>query len=161
MTVSKIYNEPESSVTLLKAFSIAVTTVSVLCSESLLAASNLTTSAEPLVSSRIINVSIGLIFVLFMFFLLAFLLKRMPTFQSNRNNCLNIIETLYLGSNERILLLQVGKQQILVGANSQKIETLHVLTEAIDVKPESPKKPFKEQLANMIAKKSMQGSVNP
>ncbi len=161
MNVSKIYNEFNDSVSLSRAFSLAIIPFLFFCSRSVFAVDKIAASTESLVSSRIVNVSMGLLFVLFIFFVLAFLLKRMPSLQTAQSGCMNIIDTLYLGSNERILLIQVGQQQILIGANSQKIETLHVLTEAIEIDPAEQKKTFKEQLAGMLSKNTGQGTIEP
>lgn len=160
MNALKTCNELREVVKAKRIFPLTIVVILYSWSGVLFAADEMAGLSEPLATGRIINVSLGLLFVLAVFFILAFLLKRLPSMQTAKSGCLSIIDTLYLGSNERILLIQVGKEQILVSANAQKIETLHVLPEALDIKPGEQTQSFKQQLSNMLVVKSGKESAN-
>ncbi len=114
--------------------------------------------SKPMASSQIASVSIGLLLVLILFFGLVFLFKKLPSIQGARTGAVKILDTMYLGANEKILLIQVGVQQILIGVNSQKIETLHVLNEPIIIPSDSNPPLFKDRLAQFISDKVIKGS---
>lgn len=90
-----------------------------------IAAKTLTT--PPLSSGAIIETLLGLILVLGIIVLLAWLIKRTNRFHTTAEGEMKIIAGLSLGPHERAVLLQVGEQQILVGVTAQNVQTLHVL----------------------------------
>jgi flagellar protein FliO/FliZ len=63
---------------------------------------------------------------------LAWLLRRSGRFTSGVHGALQILGGVSMGARERIVLLQVGKQQLLVGVAPGRIQTLHVLAEPIE-----------------------------
>ena len=102
------------------------------------AAKTLTTT--PLSSAALVETLLGLVFVLAIIVILAWLIKRTNRFQATANGEMKIIAGLALGARERAVLLQVGEQQILVGVTAQQVQTLHVLdtpikTEQATLKP--------------------------
>lgn len=56
-------------------------------------------------------------------------LKRLGNFQTSRQGRLQIIDTLSLGNNERLLLVQVDDQELLIGMTPGRISTLMTLAE--------------------------------
>jgi flagellar protein FliO/FliZ len=70
---------------------------------------------------------------------LAWLLKRTNNLQSSANGQLKIIAGLPLGTRERVVLIEAGNEQILVGVTPQQIQTLHVLKSPIDTSVENGK----------------------
>lgn len=56
----------------------------------------------------------------------AVLLKRSHWFKKNMGGHIKIVSSLPLGTREKLLLLQVGSKQLLVGMSSSNIQTLHV-----------------------------------
>jgi len=102
------------------------------------AAKTLTTT--PLSSAALVETLLGLVFVLAIIVILAWLIKRTNRFQATANGEMKIIAGLALGARERAVLLQVGEQQILVGVTAQQVQTLHILdtpikTEQAKLKP--------------------------
>ena len=99
-----------------------------------------TLSTPPLSSGAIVETLLGLILVLAIIVLLAWLIKRTNRFQTTANGEMKIIAGLALGPRERAVLLQVGEQQILIGVTAQQVQTLYVLetpiiTEQTKLKP--------------------------
>lgn len=84
------------------------------------------------------QIMLSLIFVLLIIFLAAWLLRRYGRIPGVANGNLKVIGALSVGQRERILLLQVGQEQILVGVTSSKITTLHQLEEPVQVKDNVP-----------------------
>lgn len=83
--------------------------------------------------SHFLQMIIGLFVVLLCILVLAWLAKKMNRFQSLSDDSLKIIGSLGMGTRERIVLLQVADQQLLVGVTSGQINTLHVLDSPVDV----------------------------
>ncbi|MGJ3500437.1 Flagellar protein FliO [Piscirickettsia salmonis] len=65
---------------------------------------------------------------------LGVILKRLQQRGFNRQEGIEIIATLAIGSKERLVIVQVGKEQVLLGVTAQHIQTLHVLNECIQAK---------------------------
>ena len=58
---------------------------------------------------------------------LAWFAKKMNRFHSAADGSLKVIGGLSMGSRERIVLLQVGEEQLLLGVSPGRISKLHVL----------------------------------
>jgi len=84
------------------------------------------------------QIMLSLVLVLLIIFLAAWILRRYSRFPGVADGNLKVIGALSVGQRERILLLQVGQEQILVGVTSSKITTLHQLEEAVKVKDNVP-----------------------
>ena len=88
---------------------------------------------EPVGSSMdALNVSLGLIFILVLIFSMAWLVRKMGYSHISGQGQLKLLSTMNLGQKEKIALIQVGQQQLLVGITSQQINTLHVLEEPLE-----------------------------
>jgi flagellar protein FliO/FliZ len=84
------------------------------------------------------QIMLSLVLVLLIIFLAAWVLRRYSRFPGVADGNLKVIGALSVGQRERILLLQVGQEQILVGVTSNKITTLHQLEEPVQVKDNVP-----------------------
>jgi len=87
---------------------------------------------SPAVSSMSSIASIGklvatTIFVLLLFFAFAKLMKRLQLGARGSDVGLNVVSVLSLGQRERIVVVQAGEEQLLLGVTSTQITTLHVL----------------------------------
>ncbi len=77
------------------------------------------------------NVMVALVVVILMIFATGWLLKRFTGFSPLNNRHLKIHASLSVGARERIVLVEVGGEQILVGVTPQQINHLHTLKEPI------------------------------
>lgn len=94
------------------------------------------TGVSPGVSSgSLAQVTLGLLLVLALIIGIAWLLRRYGRLQSAANGSLKILGGLSIGARERVVLLQVGDTQLLVGVAPGRVQTLHVLDEPL-VTPE-------------------------
>ena len=83
--------------------------------------------------SNLVEVTLGLLTVLGLIFAVAWIVKRYGSFNTTAGGSLKIVGGLSLGQKERVMLVQVGEKQILLGVAPGRVETLHVLEEPIDV----------------------------
>lgn len=70
--------------------------------------------------------------VLCILFGVLFFLKRSNNAVSAGVGDMRIISSISLGQRERAVVLQVGKQQLLVGVTAQSIQPLHLLSEPLE-----------------------------
>lgn len=92
-----------------------------------------TLSTNPMSGSYLLQMVIGLFVVLLCIVALAWFAKKMNRFQSLADGSLKVIGGLSMGSRERVVLLQVGEEQLLLGVSPGKINTLHVLEKPLEI----------------------------
>lgn len=83
--------------------------------------------ARAAATGNILNWSLGLLIVLSVFFLCVWGLRKLNGLTVNGTEQMRIVGALSLGMREKIILLQVGKKQLILGVTPGRIETLHVL----------------------------------
>jgi len=76
---------------------------------------------------------VGLIVVIAAILVLAFVMRRVGGIQSRLGSEFRVLGGISVGSRERMLLVQVGERQLLVGVAPGRVQTLHVLEEPIRV----------------------------
>jgi len=96
---------------------------------------------------------VGLIIVLLCILILAWLAKRFNGFQSLTGDSLQVLGGLSMGSRERLVLVKVGSEQLLLGVTPGQINTLHVLTQPISKPINPPDKILDMNLYESIASK--------
>ena len=89
-------------------------------------------------NSYLLQLFIGLFVVVFCIVVLAWAAKKMRGFQSLADDSIKIISAMSMGARERILLLQVGEEQILIGVAPGKINKLHVLDKPVVIVEKNP-----------------------
>ena len=75
----------------------------------------------------------GLLLVVGLIFFLAWVLRRMQSTAVKGGQVIEIVGSRAIGPRDRLLLVQVGKEQILIGHTPGGIEALHVLAEPVEV----------------------------
>lgn len=90
-------------------------------------------SSEPVGVGDFLQMFFGLLLVLGVIFGLAWFIRRMGTFQQVSHGALRILGGLSVGQRERVVLLQVGDKQLLIGLAPGQIRTLHVLEQTVSV----------------------------
>ena len=93
---------------------------------------------DPISSPYLVKLTGGLILVVLVIFVLAWLVKKFNLNQQSANGLIRIIAGLSIGTRDRILLLQVGEEQILVGLTPGRIEKLHTLAQPLEAQGEQP-----------------------
>jgi flagellar protein FliO/FliZ len=79
------------------------------------------------------QVTLALLIVLAAVFAVAWVVRRMRGFGNRVGDAIEVIADIPLGQKERAVLLKVGATQILVGVAPGQVNTLHVLTEPIEL----------------------------
>lgn len=74
----------------------------------------------------------GLILVLLLIFVLAYLLRRLNLVPTH-HNALKTLAVTSLGQKERLVLVQVGGQQYLLGVSAQQVNLIDKLAEPIEI----------------------------
>jgi flagellar protein FliO/FliZ len=85
-------------------------------------------TARAVSSVDMMSWSMGLLIVLGVFFLCVWGLRKAAAFGGIRNaEKMRVLGGVALGMREKVVLLQVGKKQLILGVTPGRIETLHVL----------------------------------
>ncbi|MGE7991350.1 flagellar biosynthetic protein FliO [Pseudomonas sp. NPDC089554] len=96
----------------------------------------------------------GLLLVVGLIFGLAWLLRRMQVASPRGGQVIEIVGSRAIGPRDRLLLVQVGKEQILIGHSPGNIEALHVLAEPVpmpaNARPAAPE--FAQRLLELMGK---------
>ena len=96
---------------------------------------------------------VGLVLVLGLILGMAWLLKRMPgAGRLRQSDQLRVVSMLSLGTKERVAVIQVGGEQLLVGVSPGGISRLYLLPEPLQVAP-PPALPALPDFAEMLAKR--------
>ncbi len=115
--------------------------------------------AAPVVNSSIAGqltqLVFGLLLVLGIIFFLAWLLRRVQQAgPAGKGQVIELIGSRALGPRDRLMLVQVGNEQILLGLSPGTITALHVLKEPVPVPSTSEKATpdFAQQLLKILGK---------
>jgi flagellar protein FliO/FliZ len=111
-----------------------------------------TLSSSPIASGALTETLLGLMLILALIFVLAWLIKRTGRFQTTPNGEIKMLAGLSLGARERAVLLEVSGERILVGVTPQQIQTLHILNQNDVDKDHDKYAQFDQQLQSMIKK---------
>ncbi|HGS4674114.1 flagellar biosynthetic protein FliO [Vibrio paracholerae] len=93
----------------------------------------------------------SLLFVIALILLLAWLLKRMRVPAFGQQKGLSIIKQLPVGTRERVMIIQVGDDQYLIGVTTQSIQLLAKLDNPL-IQEELPATAFSHQLMQLLKK---------
>ncbi|MBA1187855.1 flagellar biosynthetic protein FliO [Pseudomonas entomophila] len=92
-----------------------------------------TVAAPGSLGGQVLQMVLGLLAVLGLIFVMAWLLRRVQGSTPQRGQVIEILGSRTIGPRDRLLLVQVGKAQILLGHSPGSIEALHVLAEPVEV----------------------------
>ncbi len=78
-------------------------------------------------SGDMLHWSVGLLIVLGIFFLCVWGMRKLGGITVNGAGKMRVVGGLSLGLREKVILVQVGKKQLILGVTPGRIDTLHVL----------------------------------
>jgi flagellar protein FliO/FliZ len=81
----------------------------------------------------------GLVLVILTIVILAWLARRIPGVAGAGRGVIQILAVRGIGTRERLMLVQVGDEQILIGVTATGIRHLHTLGKPVEVAPEAPR----------------------
>ena len=86
---------------------------------------------DPMSGGYLIQLIMGLVVVIICIVALSWLAKRMQRLQSSSDGSLKVIDGINMSARERVVLLQAGSKQILLGVAPGRVSKLHVFDETI------------------------------
>lgn len=113
--------------------------------------------ATPLATSNIggqlVQLLLGLLLVIGLIFVLAWVMRRVQQIGPRGGQVIKLVASQALGPRDRLLLVEVGGEQLLLGLSAGRITPLHVLKEPVastDGQPATPE--FAQRLMELLGK---------
>lgn len=88
--------------------------------------------AKPMSFGEIFQVMSGLVLVIVLIVGMMWLLKRFGGFTGSTNRNIRLIGGINVGTREKIVLVQIGDEQIVLGIAPGSVRKIHILSENID-----------------------------
>lgn len=88
---------------------------------------------EPVGAASLLQVLLALVLVLGLIVGMAWLMRRMGGLTQVGGGVVRVLGGVPVGQRERVVLIQVGSKQLLLGVAPGRVQTLHVLDEPISV----------------------------
>jgi flagellar protein FliO/FliZ len=115
-------------------------------------------------ASQLANLLGGLALILVLIYGLSWFVRRFNQGGFMQNSVIKMLATMPLGTRERLMLIDVGGKQILLGITAQNISSLHVFETPVITATETNIKnssDFSQKLMALLQKKELQESVAP
>ncbi|WP_300630036.1 flagellar biosynthetic protein FliO [Pseudomonas sp.] len=113
-------------------------------------------AAAPAVGSvggQLTQLMLGLLLVVGLIFVLAWLMRRVQRIGPGNSQVIELVGSRALGPRDRLVLVQVGEEQILLGITPGRITPLHVLKTPVDAaKTEAATPEFAQRLMELLGK---------
>ena len=106
-------------------------------------------SSTPVISplATLGKLAVALLIVLVVFWAFAKFMKQMQVGQGGSHTGLKVIGALSLGQRERVVVVQAGSEQLVLGVTSSAINTLHVLETPMGASDSPELGDFKQKLS--------------
>ena len=134
-------------------FAVVLTSVALSTSAAAAAPSGAALPSD-LMAERLSSMMIGLLVVLGVIIACGALMRRVLRFQTPAGHQLRIVSGISMGTRERLVVVQVGDTQLLLGVAPGRIQTLHVLDKPLG-RAEGPGaeiKPFSHHLTELLGR---------
>ncbi|MDG9924805.1 MULTISPECIES: flagellar biosynthetic protein FliO [unclassified Pseudomonas] len=105
------------------------------------------------IGSQLAQLLLGLLLVIGLIFALAWVMRRVQQIGPRGNQAIKLVASQALGPRDRLLLVQVGGEQVLLGLTAGRITPLHVLKEPVSLEAAEPATPeFAQRLMELLGK---------
>ncbi|QHF04199.1 MULTISPECIES: flagellar biosynthetic protein FliO [Pseudomonas syringae group] len=102
---------------------------------------------------QIVQLLFGLLLVVGLIFVLAWVMRRVQRIGPNNSQVIELVSSRAIGPRDRLVLVQVGGEQVLLGITPGNITTLHVLKEPVQVPVREQTTPeFAQRLLELMGK---------
>ncbi len=108
---------------------------------------------------HVMSWALGLIIVIALFFACIWLMRKMGALPENSKQKMRVIAGLSLGGREKVMLVQVGEKQIVLGVSPGRINNLLVLEDNDRVVQETKERPAEGEFSEKL-KQIMTGTLN-
>ncbi len=103
---------------------------------------------------QVLQLLLGLLLVVGLIFVLAWLMRRVQRGVPGNTQVIELIGSRAIGPRDRLMLVQVGDEQILLGVTSGRITPLHVLKEPVQAPERQPvNSEFAQRLMDLMGNK--------
>lgn len=104
-------------------------------------------------SGQLGQLLLGLALVIVLIFALAWVARRVQNITPKGGKVIQIVASQALGPKDRLLLVQVGEEQVLLGLTAGRITPLHVLKEPVHLESTTAATPeFAQRLMELLGK---------
>lgn len=86
---------------------------------------------EPLSGGSLVQLGLGLFAVILLIVGIGWMMRRIGGLPGGQGGSLRVLGGLSMGTRERVVLIQVGDTQLLLGVAPGRVQTLHVLAQPI------------------------------
>lgn len=117
-----------------------------------------TTPSTGVSASSYVSVLVSLLILVGVIYMLGFVLKRMNVTHSGSEQ-LQVVASMIVGSRERIVIIQVGEEQHMIGVTPQNINHLAKLDSQLEPSPSG--QDFRQKLALLMSGKKDDGNKAP
>ncbi|CRM37540.1 MULTISPECIES: flagellar biosynthetic protein FliO [Pseudomonas] len=105
------------------------------------------------VAGQLTQLVLGLLLVVGVIFVLAWLMRRVQSIGPGNAQVIELVGSRALGPRDRLVLVQVGEEQILLGITPGRITPLHVLKTPVQTTQSQPATPeFAQRLMELLGK---------
>jgi flagellar protein FliO/FliZ len=109
-------------------------------------------------AGQLLQLVLGLLLVIGLIFLLAWLMRRVQRAGPAGNQVIKLVGSRALGTRDRLVLVQVGNEQVLLGVSPGSITALHVMNEPVEVPDAQNAQPeFARRLLEALGNKGAAG----
>ena len=113
-----------------------------------------TAAASSGMGGQIVQLLFGLLLVVGLIFVLAWLMRRVQRGVPGNAQVIELVGSRAIGPRDRLVLVQVGNEQILLGVTPGRITPLHVLNEPVRVPENQPvNSEFAQRLMDLMGNK--------
>ncbi len=109
---------------------------------------------------HLLTVLVALLGIIALIFVFAWFARRFNGGSWLKESHIKVLSSLPLGTRERLLLVEVGQQQLLLGVTANTISTLHTLQEPITINEPKATSDFSEKLLAMIDRQNTYKNTN-
>ena len=105
------------------------------------------------IAGQLAQLVIGLLLVIGLIFLLAWMMRRVQRLGPNNGKVIKIVATQALSPRDRLVLVQVGEEQVLLGLTPGRITPLHVMRQPVHAAESEAAQPeFAQRLLELLNK---------
>lgn len=110
--------------------------------------------SQTLSAGYFLKLGLALLLVLAMFMAFAWVMRKFNGYQTTAKGELQVVTGLNLGTREKLVVVQVGDEQLLLGVTPGKISRLHQLEQNISTGGSGSVGDFSDKLKTLIQKKA-------
>ncbi len=105
---------------------------------------------DPISAGSIFQLIFVLLLIVGLILFAAWIFRRLGQFGGNGNRAIRYLDGISVGQRERIILIEVGETQLLIGVAPGRVEKIHKLDSPIQFDTTAGKTPFARKLAELI-----------